>query len=320
METQTQGSHTPASLLVIGLGGTISLALENGRASATDNLGEILARSGHSAAHVQVDTISLRTKDSTDLTVEDLMEAARLIQSKAGHYDGFILTTGTDTLEEVAYGLHYLLGSSAPVIVTGAMRPPYMDDYDGVTNLEDAVTACQAMPPQEGGVFAAIGNHLFSAAHAFKQDATRLDGFISTSPDHPPQRIVAGMAVTASPARAAPRMDHLEDVPTVDLVNVSLGCRWPHDPKHLPAGLVISCPGAHSLPTALLEDLKPMLDAKRPVILASRCISFTPSSQSFYPGYAAFLEDKGLEIAAYAGLTPQKARLKLIFRLMGLAG
>ena len=318
MESQTQVSSTPPSLLVIGLGGTISLALENGRASATDNLAEIVSRSGQSAPQTSVETISLRTKDSADLTVEDLIAAARLIQSKTSQHGGFVLTTGTDTLEEVAYGLHCLLGSSAPVIVTGAMRPPYMDDYDGVTNLEDAFTACRAVAPTEGGVFAAIGSHLFSAAHVFKQSATRLDGFMSTSPDHPAQRIVAGMAVTTCSKIAAPRMDLLQDVPTVDLVNVSLGCRWPHDLERLPAGLVISCPGAHSLPTTFLEDLKPMLEAKRPVVLASRCVSFTPSPQLFYPGYAAFLEEMGLEIAPYAGLTPQKARLKLIFRLMGL--
>ena len=318
METRTQVSHTPASLLVIGLGGTISLTLENGRACATDNLAQIVAQAGKAIPQAQVDTISLRTKDSADLTVEDVIDAARLIQSKTAQYAGFILTTGTDTLEEVTYGLQCLLGTSTPVIVTGAMRPPYMEDYDGVTNLIDAFTACRALSAQSGGVYAVMGGHLFSATHVFKQDATRLDGFVSTSPNHPAQRVTAEMQVTTCQKIAPPRLDQIDDVPKVDLLSVSLGSRWSHDPKRLPAGLVISCPGAYSLPTALLDDLRPMIEAKRPVVLASRCVSFTFAPQSFYPGYAAFLEDEGLEITPYADLPPQKARLKLIFHLMGL--
>ncbi len=319
METRTQVSHTPAPLLVIGLGGTISLALENGRACATDNLAQIVAQSGKATPQAQVDTISLRTKDSADLTVEDVIDAARLIQSKTAQYAGFVLTTGTDTLEEVTYGLHCLLGSSTRVIVTGAMRPPYMDDYDGIANLTDAFTACRAIDAHAGGVFAVIGHQLFCAAHVFKHDPARIDGFVSTCPNHPALSVAPGMSVAASAKIAPARLDPLKDVPKVDMVSVSLGSRWPHDPKRLPDGLVLSCPGAHSLPKALLVDLKPMFDAKRPVVLASRCVSFSTTPQSFYPGYAAFLEDQGLDISNYAGLPPQKARLKLIFRLMGLA-
>ena len=320
MDIQTQVSQSPASLLVIGLGGTISLALENGRASATDNLAEIVVASGQSTPQASIDTISLRSKDSAELTIEDIIATARLIQAKSDQYAGFILTTGTDTLEEVAYGLHCLLGSSAPVIVTGAMRPPYMSDYDGVTNLIDAVTACRAFAPQTGGVCTVIAGHLFSSEHVFKQDATRPDGFVSTSPDDPAQRVAADMKLTNAAEIAPKNLDQLGDVPQVDIINASLGSRWSYDTRRLPEGLVISCPGAHSLPTAFLDDLKPMFAAKRPVVLASRCTSFTMTLQLFYPGYAAFLEGHGLEIAGYTGLTPQKARLKLIFRMMGLSG
>lgn len=312
MAVQTQ--ITPASLLVIGLGGTISLALENGRATATDNLASIVAQAGHDA---RVETISLCTKDSADITVEDLIEAARLITSMRATNDAFILTTGTDTLEEVAFGLQCLLGTSAKVIVTGAMRPPYFDDYDGVANLRDAMTACQDVGC---GVFATIGGHLFLADHVVKSDATRLNGFSSTSPAHPPLPVSYDMVVSQSAHCEARDLSVVRPVPRVDLISASLGSRWVPSPEHLPDGVVVACPGAHSLPDALLKDLATMQDAGRPVVLASRCASFTPSPQPFYPGYAETLERNGFSIAAYAGLTPQKARLKLIFALMGLAG
>lgn len=316
MENQTQLSQKPSSILVIGLGGTISLALENGRAVATNNLANMVARFG---TGVNVETLSLRTKDSADVTVHDLIETARTIQSQAAKFDGFIVNTGTDTLEEVTYGLHCLIGCSAKVVVTGAMRPPYMDDYDGVANVTDAVTVCQAVPVGHGGVFAVIGRRLFLAEHVVKGDATRLDGFLSTSPEHTAQRITSGMVVKAEPKTNAQSLENLGPTPTVDLISASLECRWRCDPNHLPDGLVVACPGAHSAPTSLLEDLSPFLATGRPVVLASRCVSFTPAIPPFYPGYAEHLESRGLQIADYAGLTPQKARLKLMFRLMGLA-
>jgi L-asparaginase len=316
MNNQTQLVYKPSSILVIGLGGTISLALENGRAVSTNNLASMVARFG---ADVQLETYSLRTKDSADVTVHDLIETARTIQSQAAEFDGFIVTTGTDTLEEVTYGLHCLIGRSAKVVVTGAMRPPYMDDYDGVANLTDAVTVCQSVSVGHGGVVAVIGKQLFLAEHVVKGNATRLDGFLSTSPEHTAQSVAEGMVVKAEPKTNAKNLGDLGPTPTVDLISASLECRWHCDPNHLPDGLIIACPGAHSAPASLLEDLSPLLAAGRPVVLASRCVSFMPSPTAFYPGYAEHLEARGLQITDYAGLTPQKARLKLIFRLMGLA-
>ena len=51
---------------------------------------------------------------------------------------GVVVTSGTDTLEELAYFLHLTVRDSRPVVIVGSMRNPSTLGYEGAANLEDA--------------------------------------------------------------------------------------------------------------------------------------------------------------------------------------
>src|SRR6185436_2519628 len=52
---------------------------------------------------------------------------------------GVVITTGTDTLEEVAFVLDLLWDRPEPLVLTGAMRHGGLPGHDGPGNLRDAL-------------------------------------------------------------------------------------------------------------------------------------------------------------------------------------
>ena len=107
--------RSTVNILVIGTGGTIAGVTQN---SITDYrsgetmIGDVMDRIKASPSFcvdenlVKISAVDLFNKNSDDITLADLMKLTDLINSyddKA--YDGFIVTHGTDTLEESSFFL-----------------------------------------------------------------------------------------------------------------------------------------------------------------------------------------------------------------------
>ncbi|MBQ9276196.1 MAG: asparaginase, partial [Clostridia bacterium] len=87
---------------------------------------------------------------------------------------GFVITHGTDTLEETAYFLNLAVKTTKSVIITGAMRPATAISADGPMNLYQAVCAA-ASPETEGqGVLAVFADRIYTARSVTKTSTYQL--------------------------------------------------------------------------------------------------------------------------------------------------
>ena len=85
---------------------------------------------------------------SSELTLDQWLALARrlneIFATDAG-IGGLVVTSGTDTLEELAYFLNLTVRSEKPVVVVGSMRNPSALGYEGAANLLEGFRV--AAPP-----------------------------------------------------------------------------------------------------------------------------------------------------------------------------
>ena len=121
-------------LYVIHTGGTIGME--------KNQVGSIGLQTSHPLSHlsiegkdpVQIIHYQLFHIPSPHMTPEKMLELRNHIAEKMEAYDGFVITHGTDTLEETAYFLKLTLFTKKPVILTGAMRTSNETGSDAYDN------------------------------------------------------------------------------------------------------------------------------------------------------------------------------------------
>jgi L-asparaginase len=119
---------------------------------------------------------------SGQLTLDQWLSLARRIDDLLrddADCAGIVVTSGTDTLEELAYFLHLTVRSDKPVVVVGAMRPPDAPVYDGGANLTAAVRVAAAPEARERGTLVVMNDEIHAARDVTKTDSQRLQAFQS---------------------------------------------------------------------------------------------------------------------------------------------
>jgi L-asparaginase len=131
-------------------------------------------------AEIEAETVS--RVGSHSLSFDQIHALAAKIRGLKA--DGFVVTQGTDTLEETSFLLDLLLDLDVPVIVTAAMRNPSLTSPDGAGNLLAAVrVASDAWVRQNAkalGVLAVMLDEVYAAADVLKVHPTRLNAFAAT--------------------------------------------------------------------------------------------------------------------------------------------
>lgn len=73
---------------------------------------------------VQISTETVVNIDSTNMQPEHWEEIARTVYDNYHHFDGFVITHGTDTLSYTSAALSYFLRNlQKPVVLTGSIQP-----------------------------------------------------------------------------------------------------------------------------------------------------------------------------------------------------
>ena len=114
---------------------------------------------------------------SQDMTDDVWLKLVKTINEDCNKVDGFVVTHGTDTMEETAYFLHLILKTDKPVVFTGAMRPATALSADGILNLYNAFQVALDDQSKGLGVLMVLNNTIGSARFSTKTNTTNVATF-----------------------------------------------------------------------------------------------------------------------------------------------
>ncbi|KNC91981.1 L-asparaginase 2 [Trabulsiella odontotermitis] len=118
---------------------------------------------------------------SQDMNDQVWLTLAKKINTSCNNTDGFVITHGTDTMEETAYFLDLTVKCNKPVVLTGAMRPSTAMSADGPFNLYNAVVTA-ADPASAGrGVLVAMNDTVLDGRDVTKTNTTGVQTFQSVN-------------------------------------------------------------------------------------------------------------------------------------------
>ncbi len=173
---QAQAAPLP-KVFLFATGGTIS-----NRTGGRLTVEELIASIPGLDQRVRGEGEQFANTASSSLTLDQWLDLSRRINARFkadGELAGVVVTSGTDTLEELAYFLHLTVRDERPVVVVGSMRNPSTLGYEGAANLEDAFIAA-ADPASRGmGTVVVLNDEINSAREVTKTDALSLDTFQS---------------------------------------------------------------------------------------------------------------------------------------------
>jgi L-asparaginase len=253
---------------LLAAGGTIAMRGE--QAVPALDAAQLIEHLPARSAALEIKAESVLTLPSTQMTAAQGLDLAQRAAAAARGGEGVVITTGTDTMEEIAVLCSFLHGAEAPIVLTGANRPDSGPGADGPANLVDAVTV--ASSPQAAGLGAVVvfGGEIHAGTSVRKVDSTGPSAFGSPGAG-PLGRVVEGRVwLHAKPIRPeALKVDALPH--RVELVTTVLG----DDGSMVRAaaagadGLVLVALGAGHLPPAALAELRRATE-RIPAVLTCR--------------------------------------------------
>lgn len=315
---------TNKKIVILGTGGTIA-GLASNTSSNLDYTAALVGVSQLVGAveglSSQVETEQVAQIDSKDMTFDVWTALANRVHHHLARADvrGVVITHGTDTIEETAYFLQVVLSPTKPVVLTCAMRPASALAPDGPQNILDAVTVAGHAGAQ--GVVVVCAGYVHSALDVQKVHTYQLNAFGSGDAgviglieentfklmrNWPSSHINSAQAATENIAR----LNQTTTWPAVEIVTSYAGVSgWLVDSllAHGVAGLVVAGTGNGTVHHALEAALRKAQASGVDIVRATRCTQGRVLARA---------DDL---FASANGLSPVKARVAMMLRLMGVS-
>ena len=176
---------TALAALVMGFSGA-ALALPNITILATGGTiaggGDSATKSNYTAGKVGVENLvnavpqlkdiaNVKGEQVVNIGSQDMndnvwLTLAKKINTDCDKTDGFVITHGTDTMEETAYFLDLTVKCDKPVVMVGAMRPSTSMSADGPFNLYNAVVTAADKASANRGVLVVMNDTVLDGESA----------------------------------------------------------------------------------------------------------------------------------------------------------
>ena len=230
-------------------------------------------------------------------------------------YDAFVITHGTDTLEETAYLLDLTIDTKLPIILTGAMRSSNEIGSDGLYNYVSALKVASTDDAHNKGVMVVFNDEIHTAKNVTKTHTSNTSTF--QSPNYGPIGSVTKTHV----------IFHHQPFPYKKYPNINPNIKIGIVKAHMDLssdlldffvekqydGLIIEALGQGNMPPTALQGIQNLLDADIPVVMVSRSFNGIVGGIYAYEGGGYQLQQMGIILSN--GLNGQKARLKLLVGL-----
>ena len=312
-----------ANVVILATGGTIAGAAATG------------TQAGYTSGSVNIDTMiagvpgitdlanikgeQISNVGSQDMTFDIMLKLAKRINelAKSPSVDGFVITHGTDTMEDTAFFLNLTVKTDKPVVMVGSMRPSTAVSADGPLNLYNAVGVA-ADPKAAGRGVLVVMNDWIQGAHSLtKTSTTAVQTFMSP---------LRGLVGTANYGKndyfTSPEWKHttqsefditgVTTLPRVDIIYASadmspdlIDCAAANGAK----GLVIAGVGNGNMNKVSVTAAANAVKKGVVVVRASRVATGSV-------GRNVELNDDELGFIASDELNPQKARILLTLALL----
>lgn len=310
----------PKKILVLHTGGTISMQADDSGAVVTSQ-DNPMNHVSNPLEGVEVHALDFFNLPSPHIKPKHMLALYQKIKEEADYYDGFVITHGTDTLEETAYFLDTMEVPQKPIVLTGAMRSSNELGSDGVYNYLSALRVASDDKAADKGVLVVMNDEIHAAKYVTKTHTTNVSTF--QTPTHGPLGLIMKHEIlyfkTAEP-RVRFDLDRIQGL--VPIIPVYAGMTeelldlLPIDQLD---GLIIQAFGAGNVPKETSQKLNALIQEGLPIALVSRCFNGIAEPVYAYEGGGVCLQNAGIFFVKE--LNAQKARLKLLIAInAGLTG
>lgn len=304
-------------LLIIHTGGTISMSQDQSNKVVTNDINPISMHQDVINQYAQIDELNPFNVPSPHMTIQHVKQLKDIILEAVSnkYYDGFVITHGTDTLEETAFLLDLILGIEQPVVITGAMRSSNEIGSDGLYNYISAIRVASDEKARHKGVMVVFNDEIHTARNVTKTHTSNTNTF--QSPNHGPLGVLTKDRVQFHhmPYRQQ-ALENVNEKLNVPLVKAYMG--MPGDifsfySREGIDGMVIEALGQGNIPPSALEGIQQLVSLNIPIVLVSRSFNGIVSPTYAYDGGGYQLAQQGFIFSN--GLNGPKARLKLLVAL-----
>jgi L-asparaginase len=173
------------NVVILATGGTIAGAAatgtQSGYTSGAVTIDAMLAAVPGIDKLAKVKGEQISNVGSQDMSFDILLKLVKRINELAAKpdVDGFVITHGTDTMEESAYFLNLTVKTDKPVVLVGSMRPSTAVSADGPLNLYEAVAVASDPQAKGRGVLVVMNDEIHGAHSLTKSNTTAVQTFAS---------------------------------------------------------------------------------------------------------------------------------------------